>query len=159
MKQIKLTQGQIALVDDEDFEWLNSFKWCATRDGSRFYAVRSVIINGKRTTQQMHKLIMGDDSLKLLIDHKDRNGCNNQKENLRFCTSSENNMNKISRKNSSSIYKGVDWYRRDKKWRASIRVGGKLIHLGYFVIEEDAARAYDVAAIKHFKDFKKLNFN
>jgi len=80
MKTIELTQGKIALINDEDFEWLNQFKWYAHKDRNTFYAVRNLPrVNGKQTTQPMHKFIMGDNPLELDIDHRDGDGCNNQK--------------------------------------------------------------------------------
>jgi hypothetical protein len=157
MKEIRLTQGQVALVDDENYDWLNSFKWYAIKDKNNFYAGRAIVVNGTRTTQRMHQLIMGDNQLKLEIDHIDGNGCNNHQINLRFCTNQENMMNRRPNKNCSSIYKGVGWYERYGKWTARIRINGRLFNLGYFKIEEDAAKAYDVAAIKYFGEFAKIN--
>jgi len=158
MKEIQLTQGQVALVDDEDYEWLNSFKWYAHKIGNTFYAARHIRVNGKQKHQHMHQLIMGDNPLKLMIDHRDGNGLNNQRSNLRFCTHQENQMNQRPRKNSSSVYKGVCWFKRDHKWMAQIRIYGKLIYLGCFDHEEDAAKAYDEVVIKHFGEFAVLNF-
>ena len=94
MKEIKLTQGQVALVDDEDFERLNRFKWCALKKNKDiFYAVTNIggRINHKSIT--MHQFITGRNG----TDHIDHNGCNNQKHNLRKCNQSENNMNSRKR--------------------------------------------------------------
>lgn len=157
MKEIKLTQGQVALVDDEGYEWLNSFKWYTGRCSHLLYAVRNISINGKQTTQRMHQLIMGDNPSKLDIDHRDGNGLNNQKSNLRFCTHQENQMNVRSHKDGSSKHRGVCWYKPSGKWIAQIQLNGKVIYLGLFDDEEDAARTYNTAAVKHFGEFAKPN--
>lgn len=92
------------------------------------------------------------------IDHRDGNGCNNRRSNLRFATKSENGMNQRKRENTSSIYKGVYFHKPSGKWLAHIMINGKSIHLGYFVDEIDAAKAYDAKAIVLFKEFTNLNF-
>lgn len=91
-----------------------------------------------------------------LIDHRDGNGLNNLPSNLRIATSTENSRNRRKNSNNQSGYKGVCWCAR--KWRAAIRVNGKLKHLGYFENVTDAALAYDVAAIHYFGEFAHLNF-
>ena len=158
MKLIPLTQGKFAMVDDRDFECISKFKWFAHKRENTFYAERHVTINGRDIIQKMHQFIMGDNPLKMDIDHRDGDGLNNQRSNLRFCSRSENSMNRRSQRNSSSIYKGVGWHKGCKKWMAYIQVDGVLVHLGYFIIEEDAARSYDVMCIKHHGEFARPNF-
>ena len=153
MKEIKLTQGKVTLVDDEDFEVLNQFKWCAAKRGNAFYAERTIMVGEKKECVLMHCVILNRKG----IDHRDHDGLNNQKGNLRFCTVSENAMNNRKRENTSSIYKGVHFHKRDKKWLASIKINGKTIHLGYFASETDAALAYNKKAIELFCEFANLN--
>lgn len=159
MKEIKLSQfgknkgKYVALVDDEDFEGLNSFKWYAMEGGKTFYAVRRIMFNGKRRGILMHCEIMNGKG----IDHIDHDGMNNQKSNLRFCTQRENMMNQRKQENTSSIYKGVCFFKRTGKWMAHITINGKNIHLGYFETEIEAAKAYNDKAIELFGEFANLN--
>lgn len=131
MKEIKLSQicknngKYVALVDDEDYEALNSFRWCAYKHGNTFYAARSIMSNGKKSTIRMHQMILRGTG----IDHIDGNGLNNQKSNLRFCTKSENAMNMRKHKNTTSIYKGVYFNKHAKKWQADITINGKIIYM------------------------------
>jgi hypothetical protein len=157
MKEIQLSQGKVAIVNDERFEFLNSFKWSACKYDNNYYAIRHTYINSKRVNQRMHILIMGDNPLKLHIDHRDGNGLNNQDDNLRFCTRSQNLMNQYVRKNKSSKYKGVCWDAKLNKFRAQIKLNKKTQSLGQFNNEIDAAKAYNVAAKELFKEFARLN--
>jgi hypothetical protein len=169
MKEIMLTQGKVALVDDSDFEWLSQWKWHTRKSPNTYYAVRNSSTGGKRGirtgrgnrkshTIQMHRLILNV-STGMETDHRDMNGLNNQRSNLRVCTKQQNNQNRKTYKKSSSIYKGVCWWKRDKRWGVSIRFNGKRQHLGYFDSETKAAKAYDKAALKHFGEFARLNFS
>ena len=163
MKEIKLSQqgknkGKfIALVDDEDFEYLNKFRWCASKDRNTFYAQRNLRVNGKQKTQKMHKLIMGDNLEKPMIDHRDGNGLNNQRSNLRHCTNKENGGNRKQSNNSNSPYKGVHLHHRKRKWYATINANGKIKFLGMFVSDIDAALAYNKAALEAYGSFARLN--
>lgn len=158
MKEIKLTQGKVALVDDEDYEWMNQWKWYAAKGkGNSFYAQRIASkINGKRITVLMHRLIMKD-CAGLTIDHIDGNGLNCQKYNLRKCTQRENSRNRGACKNSTSRFVGVGWHKHKKKWTAQINPNGICISIGTFSKEEDAAIAYNEYAKKYFGEFARLN--
>lgn len=156
MKEIKLTQGKVALIDDEDFDRVNSFKWFAVMHRSTFYARRIVKNNGIQKTIHMHRFIMNCPNDKQ-IDHIDGNGLNNIKSNLRTCTNNQNLCNRGMNKNNTSNYKGVNYFRRDKKWRARITINGCEKHLGLFDTKEDAAQAYNIAAERYHGEFAKLN--
>jgi hypothetical protein len=158
MKKIPLTQGLYALVDDEDFEYLNQWKWYAAKQGNDFYAFRQEYFPSlkKQKTVRMHREVMSDDERDL--DHIDGNGLNNQKINLRFCSHRQNHQNRKHHKNTSSPYKGVSWH-YSGKWKSQIMVNGKVVHIGLFTSGEEAALAYDKAAKESFGEFARLNFS
>ena len=157
MKKIKLTQNKFALVSNEDYEYLNQWKWCAHRDRKTFYAVRTVSKGDRKyKTICMHQVIAERMGIKN-PDHADTNGLNNQRSNLRAATRSQQGANRNKGKNNTSGYKGVSWHKRDKKWVSRIKISGKLIHLGNFDDIKDAAKAYNEAAIKYFGEFAVLN--
>jgi hypothetical protein len=149
MKTIPLTQGKVAIVDDEDFERVNQFKWYVHDVDNLFYAYRR---QGRKSSLKMHRFILGLDDPKIHIDHKNHNGLDNQKKNLRVCNRNQNQHNRRKQKGSSR-FKGVTWYKPLKKWRAQICVNNKQMHIGVFLSEQDAAIAYNQAATKYFGEF------
>lgn len=159
MKEIKLTQGQVALVDDEDYEFLNQWKWFAKKDHDKYYAARATMLRpGKQRMIFMHRdALKVEHTVKVEVDHLDGDCLNNQKGNLRLATRSQNCANRRPFKNSSSIFKGVGWVRRTKKWHAKIRKDGVCRHLGYFDIETDAALAYNKSAIELHGEYAYIN--
>jgi hypothetical protein len=144
MAELKLRDGNVVLVDDEDLEFLSKFSWKVDKNGY----VSAVV--------GMHKLLNNGATQ---TDHKNHNKLDNRKENLRACTASQNHLNrtKLTSRKTTSRFKGVSWKKRDRRWRALIKVGGKEIHLGYFENELDAARAYNEAALKYAGEFACLN--
>lgn len=159
MKEISLTQGKVAYIDDEDYELVSEYKWRADKKGRTYYAVAYIKGSGKKNYKQiyMHSLIMAPNDFEE-VDHINSNGCDNQKVNLRVCSGKQNKQNKQKQQgNYTSSFKGVYWFKRIKKWRAQINVNNKSIHLGYFLDEKDAAKAYNQAALEHFGDFARLN--
>lgn len=143
-----------AIVDDEDFEYLNQWKWRQDADG---YAIRlSYEKKEKRKSIRMHRLIMKP-SIELQVDHINHNKLDNRKCNLRICSNFENSQNRKLQKNNKTGYKGVRWIIKDQKWRAEIVVNKKMLSLGYYINKNDAARAYNQAALKYRGEFANLN--
>jgi len=165
MKEIKLTQGYIAKVDDDDFEKLSKHKWYAvvskTKNLKRVYAVRMVRLGvNKRETIRMHRDILGIRDNNIKTDHKDHDTLNNQKSNIRQCTSSQNSLNIPSKIGSTSKYVGVSYIgeiKRKQKWLAKIEIQGKCHWIGRFYSEHDAAIARDEYILKNNLEFPKLN--
>lgn len=154
MKRIYLSDKifRSAEVDDENYENLNKYTWRCKVGKDTSYA--RTVIKGK--TFYMHQLILPYKG-GFIIDHKDRNGLNNQRENLRYATNSQNQANiKLSSSNTSG-YKGVSWNKRMGKWRVQIRFNLQNIYLGYFNNKEEAAAAYNLAALKYFGEFANIN--
>jgi hypothetical protein len=151
-KKIQLTQNQVALVDDEDFEYLSQWKWYArwSTFTETFYAA-----SNKAPMDSMHAQIMKTPK-GMRTDHIDGNTLNNQKSNLRICTHAENLRNRGKGKNNTSGYKGVS--KHNKKWRVRIGVDNRVIRYGCYDTPELAARAYDELAKKYFGEFARLNF-
>lgn len=154
MKEISLTQGKAAIVDDDDYESINAHKWHYVNVG---YASRYSGGGRKnRKTDYMHIAVMGKQS-GMEIDHINGNKLDNRKENLRHVTHSQN-MQNASVKGGSSRYKGVCWDKSRNKWISSIYISEKHVHIGRYESEEDAARAYNLRAHVAFGEFARTNY-
>ena len=157
MRKIPLTQGKLALVDDDDYDRVKKLKWCAAQNRGTWYA-----IHGRDPPVYLHRFILnaktGDE-----CDHVNGDGLDNRRHNLRFCNPSQNQANSGKHRfhygrPTSSLYKGVYWHKRDRNWQASIRLGYRGKFLGCFGDENQAAEAYDSAARTYFGSFARLNF-
>jgi hypothetical protein len=163
MKTIALTRGKVTVVDDEDFEWLASFKWYAGYCSGKWYARRTKKIGGHNRVVYMHREILtlaaGQNTQG---DHRDGDGLNNRRSNLRPATLAEQHRNKPRHRDKRDAFKGV--YFDDRRpasptpWRAMIYINGRAVYLKKHRTAVDAARAYDAAAREAFGEFARLNF-
>lgn len=154
-KEIQLTRGKVAIVDDEDFEYLNQWKWQAEPYSQTYRASRTQKTGfTKKKKIYMHRVIMNCPD-NMVVDHKNHIALDNRKDNLRIATREQNSKNIMSTK-SRSGFKGV--VKQGNKYRARIGVNNRKLYLGLFDTPEDAAKAYDIKAIEVFGEFAFLNF-
>lgn len=149
MKELELSRGLKAIVDDEDYEKVKCYKWHAKSCSNRFYAARNYFINGRRTLLCLHHVILPKEDLRN-VDHINGNTLDNRRGNLRYATDGQNRANSVKNSNSSSPYKGItkdikngSW---TGKWKAQIQINGKRVNLGRFASPE---LAHSVFVHKH----------
>lgn len=153
MAELELSRGKVAIIDDEDLERLSEWKWSYHALG---YAYRMIGPGKARKAIYLHRFLAGVSGKD--VDHINGNGLDNRKINLRTATRAENLRNAGKRNmKTSSRFKGVCWDKKNKKWISSITKARRNIYLGYFLSEEDAARAYNDAAFSLFGEFAKPN--
>jgi hypothetical protein len=161
MQEIKLNEGYITLVDDDDYEWLCQWKWYVRHSDKTDYVIRTAYHKGVYKTVSMHREIMHSTKGQE-VDHIDHNGLNNQKLNLRNCSKSQNQSNSSGRIRRKSIYKGVNYkkdpYSNHSRFVAQIQINKKKVHIGSFKTEIEAAYAYDKKAKELFGEYATLNF-
>jgi hypothetical protein len=149
------TRDYVAAVDDADYARVRSYRWSARVAKRTVYAQRQMKRDdGSWTVQAMHTFLTGWPQ----VDHRDGDGLNNQRANLRPASALQNMWNRRKLAAASSRFKGVCWKKDMSCWVARITVDGVRRHLGYFGSEDAAARAYDNAAAEEFGEFAKLNF-
>lgn len=168
MKKLELTKNQYAIIDDSDYKYYSQWKWTALKTKNTYYAVRTDYSSGKMKYIYLHREIM-QTPIDMECDHQDHNGLNCQRYNLRNCIHAQNVLNSSSHRDSASKYKGVsifilkyklasgDIKSTNPRWRATISRNKKLMHIGCFDTEEEAALAYNQAALKHHGEFANLN--
>jgi len=159
MKRIFLNHNQSTIVDSWQYEQLNKHKWYAyfEKKTQSYYVRRDEMINNKRRTILMHRQILQARKGQI-VDHKNHDTLDNQKNNLRFCTYSQNNSNRIKNKNNKYPYKGISYDKKYDKWYGIISYDGKTHNLGCFKTAKEAALAYDEKAQEIFKEYAYLNF-
>lgn len=159
-RKISLTRGKYAIVDPEDYPRFAKYKWHLAKSPTGSYAVRwqRNPVNNTRKRIWMHRQVIHIPD-NLLCDHINGSSLENRKVNLRPATVSQNLCNRKKRKSKTrSIYKGLEWDKTQRKWKARIQINNRKIYLGSFNSETDAAHAYDRAAKKYHREFANLNF-
>lgn len=156
MKEIPLTKGKVAIVDDDDYDVISKYNWYFHKNG---YALRNRIkedgTGGK--VIRMHRVISGAEEGSD-VDHINGDKLDNRKVNLRVVSRSQNNYNRRIQSNNTSGYKGVSWSKQKGKWHARIFLNNrKLKHLGFFDDVVDAAKAYNIGALMYHREHAKLN--
>lgn len=155
MKKIKLTQGKYALVDDDDFERVNQFKWCYRSESknNNGYAIRAV----NKTTISLHRFLLNLEDRQIQVDHVNGNGLDNRRVNLRNCLHLQNGKNRRIGNNNKSGYKGVCFDKKACKYKSEIKADEKRVWLGYFNSPIEAAKAYNAKALELHGEFARLN--
>jgi hypothetical protein len=159
MRTISLRGGYEAIVDDDDYERLSRYPWHADKRGKLIYARSARKVDGKIKYFLMHREVLSA-AAGVMLDHRNRNGLDNRRENLRECTRSQNMVNKGLTRANTSGYCGATFNPRSRRhpWRATIRWKSVIYHLGSFATPEEAARAYDAKAVELHGEFACLNF-
>ncbi len=161
MREIELTRGKVALIDDADYPLLSAYHWAARQDHNGvWYARRTEHRQDKNVSVYMHRAIL-DVPHGMQVDHVNHNGLDNQRFNIRICTKVQNGANRLKASKYSSLYKGVSWSKSKNCWEARIGSGSvnpiTRRHLGSFKSEIEAARAYDAAAREQWGEFALVN--
>jgi hypothetical protein len=159
MREIQLTQGYVALIDDEDYDMVNFFSWHVMKRKTNIYVgTQACVLNKKNIMITLHWLLIRNVPKGYEIDHIDGNALNNQKSNLRVVTHTQNMKN--ARKSSGCVtskYKGVFKPNGVNSYKVLITVDKKVIYLGYYKDELEAAKVYNEAALKYFGEYAKIN--
>jgi hypothetical protein len=159
MKEIHITKGKVAIVDDADYDLLSRYKWYAATTRNKWYAETTL---PQRRNVRMHSMLLPPIPGKR-VDHINGDGLDNRRDNLRLATQRQNNFNRIKcltvmGKSLTSKFKGVSWDQKRGKWRANINIFRKQKSMGRFDDEYLAARCYDLIAQQLFGEFACLNF-
>lgn len=154
MKELSLSSGQIALVDDIDFEEISKYSWSVSTKGYAYRKGKNPETGIWNDNINMHRSILGLSRTDLMIiDHIDGNKLNNQRNNLRICSNSQNLCNRGKQKNNSSGFKGVSYKPHGGTWSAQIKVGGNSIYIGTYRTAEEAYHAYCLKAVEVHGEF------
>lgn len=158
IKEISVSQGRKAIVDNDDYELLSQYKWylhvSRRRTAEDLHYCWTHQVDGHNVL--MHRLIMNAQPGQF-VDHINGNGLDNRKANLRLCSKSQNAQN-IKARWGKSRFKGVYWHKHRKKWAVEININGKKKSLGHYIDEVEAAKVYDKVARQYFGEFADVNF-
>lgn len=158
--ELRLSQGKLTTIDRADLELVESYgRWrqFKSSSGCTYYAMAAIRKpDGRQTSLLLHRLLTGAPK-GVRVDHRDGNGLNNRRSNLRLATGTQNCSNRAHAQNNTSGFKGVSSAKRGGKWKAYVSVNHNKIHLGYYTDRWAAAVAYNVAALGHFGDYAAIN--
>jgi len=155
MKQIKLTKGQFAIVNNQDFDWLNQFKWFTQTCRGTHRAVRKK--DGKTVPMSREIMETNQSIVGFFVDHINRNTLDNRRRNLRLATRSQNLANSRTIRSNRTIHKGVTWKKSKNCWEVRIQVNKKMFYPGISKSLKEAINIYNLAAKKYFGKFANLN--
>ena len=155
---VPLTRGYEAIIDAADVPIVAGFNWVASVKSHTTYAIRTDRLDGKRCSVLLHRFILGImDRRDLEVDHKNCNGMDNRRDNLRLATRSQNNQNRRIGIRNTSGFKGVSWDNGRRKWIATIKIHGRSKRIGQFSTPETAATAYAIASARIHGEFGRLH--
>lgn len=157
MKEIPLTQGKVAIVDDCDYDLVSKNRWFYNSSGKGYAGRQLPRNNGKQREQKMHRLILGVADQDIHVDHINGNGLDNRRANLRLCSASQNRINSGLDRNNTSGIKGVYLHKETGKFCAVIGFNGKHKYLGLFPTKEQAAHARAMAEVELYGEFSRHN--
>ncbi len=159
MKVIKLTQNKQALIDDKDYAKVKGFYWYASREKNKLWYAKGYIRGSKPyAAVRMHRLLLGLTSAdRRQVDHRNSNGLDNRRKNLRIVSNAQNSMNRRKQAGCLSDYKGVSYDKRKGRWRTMIMKDQRAFNLGFFKSETEAALAYNRKAKELFGKYARLN--
>ena len=152
---VPLTRGYTATIDAADVPLVEAWNWCARLERNAVYAARGAWVNGKKRTIYMHRELVGQVG-GCEVDHRDGDGLNNRRANLRHATAAQNQRNQRIRPNNTSGLKGASYHKATGKWSAQIRANGKPVYLGLFETPEAAHAAYAKASAELHGEFGRL---
>jgi hypothetical protein len=152
-------KSKFGLIDFKDFKLVRNYRWNIIEGKTIDYIITNIKLeNGKQNHKGLHRFLLPDRE-GLMIDHKNRNGLDNRRNNIRYCTKSQNSMNSKKILGTSSEYKGVSWCSGKNRWKVTIKLHGKRIKgEKHFRDEIEAAKYYDCIAKEIFGEFSRTNF-
>jgi hypothetical protein len=153
--KLPLSKNKYALVDDEDYPKVSKHKWFVIQRGKSEHACRTVIENGNKRTEYLHRALLNPNSNEV-VDHINGNGLDNQKANLRLCTKQQNSWNSDKNTKNVSGYKGVSFEKTTGKWRVRIRKDGKSYSYGLYEQAEEASKVYLEKAQELFGQYARI---
>jgi hypothetical protein len=153
---VNLSKGKFAIIDIEESDLVNQYKWCINDKQNNNYAIATKVIDNIRHSKRMHRVIMRVTDPSIIIDHINHNGLDNRRCNLRITTHQKVTVQSQVSNNKNTKHKGISFHKPSNKWRARISINGKTTYLGYYINEIEAAYAYEKKAIELYGEFAHI---